>query len=258
MNKDVLLVLIEKDLKELETLTRGFGETDDIAPSILTLAREKVASLGVYFAQLSSEQPVKELHATTNDNPATIFPTMPEEDLEIAKEENRPETQEIIAAPEPAAEEAPAVAEATTSNAAHENEITETAEYTIAEKPVGAAEEKAVPAAPGSAKVSLAESLNAGNHSLNEVLAQQADESLADKLSNGKTDDLRKALSLAERFRFQRELFGGNGEKLNTTLSAINAMHTEEEALAYLSAFGWSDDDECKNDFLHLVHRKFV
>jgi outer membrane biosynthesis protein TonB len=108
------------------------------------------------------------------------------------------------------------------------------------------------------AKASLAEVLNADGHSLNEQLAEKAEPSLANILSNSKIEDLRQALSLAERFRFQRELFGGNGEKMNTTLAAINAMKSEAEATDYLSAYRWNDDDECVVAFKQLVHRKFI
>jgi hypothetical protein len=108
------------------------------------------------------------------------------------------------------------------------------------------------------AKSSLAEVLNANGHSLNDQLSEKAGSSLANILSNAKVEDLRQALSLAERFRFQRELFNGNGEKLNTTLQTLNGMKSLEEAMAYLSAFGWPEESNCVVEFNQLVQRKFL
>ncbi|MCS3064474.1 hypothetical protein NXX40_20010 [Parabacteroides distasonis] len=47
--------------------------------------------------------------------------------------------------------------------------------------------------------------------------------------------DFRKAFSLNDRFRFRRELFGGNEEKMNKAISDLNDLSSYEESVTYLN-----------------------
>jgi len=94
--------------------------------------------------------------------------------------------------------------------------------------------------------------------SRNEQLLK-ADNSISSSLANKKIHDIKQAISIGDRFRFQRELFRGNGEDMNKTLTYINLLATLEEALSFLqSKYGWTPDNETAEDFYQIVRRRFL
>ena len=71
-------------------------------------------------------------------------------------------------------------------------------------------------------------------------------------------DDIRMAISLGDRFLYQRELFGQNAELMQATLTELNGLHTYEEAIAYISArFQWDTESNTYQQFLVTLHRRF-
>ncbi|NDV47818.1 hypothetical protein D0T49_12250 [Paludibacter sp. 221] len=94
---------------------------------------------------------------------------------------------------------------------------------------------------------------------LKERTIDNTDNTIAGAHNNRKIDDIRRAISIGDRFRFQRELFDGNGELLNKTLSKLNEMKDYEEAHAYLQAkFKWNEEDETVESFYQIVKRRFL
>ena len=84
------------------------------------------------------------------------------------------------------------------------------------------------------------------------------DNSLSASLANKKIADIKQAISIGDRFRFQRELFRSNGEDMNKTLNYLNLLATEEEAMSFLkSKYGWDETNPTAEDFYQLVKRKF-
>ncbi len=70
--------------------------------------------------------------------------------------------------------------------------------------------------------------------------------------------DIRQAISLGDRFLFQRELFDGNGEKMQKTLDEINTLDTLDEALAYVREhFDWDKDTHAAQLFENILRRRF-
>ena len=70
--------------------------------------------------------------------------------------------------------------------------------------------------------------------------------------------DIRQAISLGDRFLFQRELFAGNGEKMQKTLDDLNALDTLDEALEYIrSHFDWDKDATAVQLFENVLRRRF-
>jgi len=249
MNKEVLLALIDKDIKELAILNKGFAENDIVSATILGLAKAKAENILTGLVQLGEMQNAPQTVVEAKQEESSVCPVVDETSHVVASEPEKiieleldPEIETVI---EP---EIPAVTEPELPEPAPvEPAPMPEAEPVVETKP----EEEQI-------KHSLAEVLNTNGHSLNDHLVEKSEPSLANILSNAKVEDLRQALSLVERFRFQRELFNGNGEKMNTTLSLLNAMKTEEEAVAYLSALGWQEEDGCVGEFKQLVHRKFL
>lgn len=71
--------------------------------------------------------------------------------------------------------------------------------------------------------------------------------------------DIRKAISLGDRFLFQRELFAADGEKMNKTIDTLNKMNSLEEALEYIQKhFNWQEDSPATKLFISILHRRFA
>ncbi|MDR2968890.1 MAG: hypothetical protein LBV32_04715 [Tannerellaceae bacterium] len=87
----------------------------------------------------------------------------------------------------------------------------------------------------------------------------KASVSLNEILEKKNLSDFRKAFSLNDRFRFRRELFGGNEERMNTTISALNELHSYEESVAFLhNELQWNVEDEAVADFLKFIEKRFM
>ncbi len=70
--------------------------------------------------------------------------------------------------------------------------------------------------------------------------------------------DIRKGISIGDRFLFQRELFQNNPELLQKTLTELNELHSFDEAMAYIDAhFDWDKDQPAYELFLNALHRRF-
>ena len=69
--------------------------------------------------------------------------------------------------------------------------------------------------------------------------------------------DIRLAISLGDRFLYQRELFGQNAELMQKTLTDLNALNSFEEAMNYISSFNWDTESNSYQQFLVTLHRRF-
>jgi hypothetical protein len=71
-------------------------------------------------------------------------------------------------------------------------------------------------------------------------------------------DDIRKAISLGDRFLYQRELFGQNAELMQKTLTELNELSSYEEAILYIGKhFQWDTESNTYQQFLVTLHRRF-
>ena len=71
-------------------------------------------------------------------------------------------------------------------------------------------------------------------------------------------DDIRMAISLGDRFLYQRELFGQNAELMQRTLTELNGLGSFDEAVAYISShFQWDTESSTYQQFLVTLHRRF-
>lgn len=70
-------------------------------------------------------------------------------------------------------------------------------------------------------------------------------------------DDIRLAISLGDRFLYQRELFGQNAELMQRTLTELNALSSFDEAMNYISRFNWDSDSPTYQQFIVTLHRRF-
>ena len=70
-------------------------------------------------------------------------------------------------------------------------------------------------------------------------------------------DDIRLAISLGDRFLYQRELFGQNAELMQKTLTELNSLGSFEEAMNYISRFNWDPESNSYQQFIVTLHRRF-
>ena len=70
-------------------------------------------------------------------------------------------------------------------------------------------------------------------------------------------DDIRLAISLGDRFLYQRELFGQNAELMQRTLTELNELGSFDEAVSYISRFNWDTESNTYQQFIVTLHRRF-
>ena len=73
-----------------------------------------------------------------------------------------------------------------------------------------------------------------------------------------KVTDIKKAISLGDRFLFQRELFGGNGELMAKTIADLNKLDGLDEAEAYIDKrFSWDKESSTYELFYNILKRRW-
>jgi hypothetical protein len=103
----------------------------------------------------------------------------------------------------------------------------------------------------------LGESLVTDKNSVLDKL-QASKETLNPALIGKTVDDIKKAIGINDRFLYQRELFEGNSALMNQTIDEINRMTSFAEAMGFIKAnFGWDDQSETTQAFINIVRRKF-
>ena len=70
-------------------------------------------------------------------------------------------------------------------------------------------------------------------------------------------DDIRQAISLGDRFLYQRELFSQNAELMQRTLTELNGLSSFDEAMSYISRFNWDTESSTYQQFIVTLHRRF-
>jgi hypothetical protein len=72
-------------------------------------------------------------------------------------------------------------------------------------------------------------------------------------------EDIRQAISLGDRFLFQRELFEGNGELMQQALDELNELYSLNEAMTYINEhYEWDKDSTAFQLFENVLKRRFA
>ena len=107
-------------------------------------------------------------------------------------------------------------------------------------------------------KITIADKLTSQTITRNELHAKNENGGINATMANKKIEDIRQAISLGDRFRFQRELFRNNGEEMNKMLSYINMLASYDEVVAFLqSKYAWPENNPAAEDFYQIIKRKF-
>ncbi|MBR5726274.1 MAG: hypothetical protein IKX56_06015 [Muribaculaceae bacterium] len=79
-----------------------------------------------------------------------------------------------------------------------------------------------------------------------------------EKLQRNLTKDIRKAFSVNDRFRYQRELFAGSASAMDTAIEHIEVMTSYGNAeLYFYSQLHWDRENEVVQDFMNIVRNHF-
>ncbi|MDE6642945.1 MAG: hypothetical protein K2K27_02475 [Muribaculaceae bacterium] len=82
--------------------------------------------------------------------------------------------------------------------------------------------------------------------------------SLDQKLSRKISKNFRQAISLNDKFRFRRELFGNSSQQYDAALDLIGEMSSFEEARDYfLDNYGWDADNDDVKSFFEILSNHF-
>ncbi len=277
MSRDVLVALIAKDVKELNMLTAGIEEMDAIPAQYLQLALAKSKSLTESIQELID---FVETEPVAQDNAVAVAEEqrLREEELrrraeaEMEKqvrainEAKEAEEQARIEVERKAREEAERAEQARIEAERKAREEAERAEQARIEAEKKAAEdnqprvEEVVDAVMPQARVTtVADAIQATESVLDKFSLKSDNETVASKIGSMKIDDIKSAITIVDRFRFQRELFDGNAEKMNRAIADLNAMSDMTQAEQYIERnfAGWSASSPAVVDFMELLHRKF-
>lgn len=83
--------------------------------------------------------------------------------------------------------------------------------------------------------------------------------SVNDAMEKRKLSDLRKAFSLNDRFRYRRELFGGNEEVMNKVIMALNNKVSYKESIRFLDEkLHWDFSNPTVKDFIKILEIRFL
>lgn len=279
MDRKLIVTLLKKHIQELEMITEGFLEMTEYPKPIITLARKKTEDILEYISQLEElksqntstdlketdfssisldESPIvlKETEEETVLNIEIVESELTEEIITISEKVDHVEFEqedlvsyEIDLDKEDSSfedEQDEAIDEESNDNdkvVLIESEIIENDTKDVVEMQV---EETII------TQVTTKEKVTLHNMEIEKT-------TIADSHNNKKIDDIRQAISIGDRFRFQRELFGGNGEVLNKTLSYLNQLSNFEEAHTYLkNKFKWDESDETVENFYQIVKRRYL
>ena len=237
MKKEIFIALIQKDIAELDMIAKGLNETGEIAPMVLHLATKKAQDLLTNLMQLTENQskqakieektieiiekkPV-EIEIVLNKEPEIEIKPEPEIKIELEPEPVKiPIQEEVKPLPPPLPPPSPSPEKKTT----------------IADKMAVGAETK-----------------------LDSISKSKENNSVASVISNKKITELKKSISLGDRFRFQRELFSGNVDLMTQTLTDLDAIENHNAALEYLHRkFQWDYETEVVSDFLNILNRRYL
>ena len=91
------------------------------------------------------------------------------------------------------------------------------------------------------------------------ILEGSVQPSLNDVIEKSKLSDLRKAFSLNDRFRYRRELFGGNEDLMNKAIITLNTKDSYKASLQFLEeTLHWDFTDPTVKDFLKILEIRFM
>jgi hypothetical protein len=249
MTKDVLIALIQKDIRELDKLAQGLYETEKPSSTLIGLAAEKATEVAENLKKLDSTDPEVILPEETIPELPTET-TVPEpEEIEV-EPDNTSEAELIIPLIDMNEDTEEVIEEIKEPEIVASEEINQSVETEQSPADIEPQKQSQVTSTPQ-------KTLFEPHITPIESTVKPKENFIASRFSNKKVSDIKQVISLADRFRFQRELFGNSSEKMNQYLAQLNNCQSFSEAENLLSDLGWNYESETVSDFMNLVNRLF-
>lgn len=298
MTKEVYIALIQKDVRELDMIAQGLYETELPSPTVIKLAATKAQEIisnlqllsEVKLSELQKPLTVEIIGKAIVSNepevvkekpkaePAPVIEPEPvvelhqEEAPAVFDEEAEPIFEPITLIDEPEIEELVVESihqeEPVSQSAAEEELSLDIVEEEVHPEPI---EEKTiepeivfentephVEPQKGEVKSSVIEKVVPSVETKVDAFSKNHGNSLGNSLANKKIDSIKQAISMGDRFRYQRELFQNSAEMLVKTINYLDTCANLEQAQAYLATnFNWDAENTNVVDFLNVVSRRF-
>lgn len=292
MNKNKLITFILNDISELDMLTKCMESMETIPYAMHDLALQKVRNILSEFEQLSVES--KE-EAQNGSNVKTVVVETVRQEPSVVESNNSEETQAFVSKTEedPVAEKVEVVEKKQVEEAqkVNTNEVLvspkdnttvvvdvaarNTVNVVTKEPEPRIVEELSTPASVVEVQKEVAKpvetAIPAPAKSVEKATTEQPKSTISNpvitnerfrggrRLESRFVTDLKKALNFNDRFRYQRELFGGDMALLNSTIDKLNAMSSLQEAEAYVAEnFNWDTTEGAGLEFMELLEARFT
>ena len=269
MDKKELIGFILNDIKELELIAKGMHEMDKIPGVMQELAISKTQNILDRFLRLRADSFVGEPEKV-EPKPVVHAEEKTEEKIQIEQppakkipEKLEPQQEEMV---ELIVEEQEVVLfqEIEPEEKAAEEEESKISESEILKSEISAMiqpvdqqpeEEKGTVFAGGKVKV---QERTTNEKFKSRTLSANTAVTTGKRAESRFIQNLRKAINLNDRYRYQRELFGGNGELMNSVIDKLDTMNSLEEAVTYVrTEFIWDAESETVTDFYLLLESRF-
>ena len=293
MDKQTIITLLRKDIAELMQLTEGFDQIAQCPPVLIQLALQKTNSVQQILNELLTLPKTVEKVEKATENEATQLTKPVEETIAVQntqiiteqsntnekvtvdipeevqiKEQNLPEQNEQLPVEIEekelkmdenvlTVETQSEVVDVEIEEPLEKEEEKEIVEDTLNESPeeVEEVEEEIEE----QEELEDEEDKVAVNEERIELIAKPEILTRNDSIVNSKIEDISKAISLGDRFLFQRELFGNNGEIMQKTIAHLNSINSAEEAMTYLQKkFAWDKESTTVERFIQLISRRYL
>ncbi|MCA6074218.1 hypothetical protein [Fulvivirga sedimenti] len=122
----------------------------------------------------------------------------------------------------------------------------------------GEDKKKEIRKAPDQAEEKKKEKNTGHKPTLNDLLQKDEVPTLADIHRRAKIEDIKKSLSINQRFMFVNTLFNGSEEAFERTVEHIESVSNSEEAISFLTHkfTNWDHDSEEVSEFIQLIRRR--
>lgn len=263
MDSKDLMSLISEDVKELSLLCSGMTEMVSVPFSVLSLAKGKASSLLQRIERLEACQKEEALSGKGDVSVPERHPVDVAEpkrsEVTAASEEERVEsmTSPVV--------ETPPVQESTKAEDKHEkrlDDVVESVEYQSEEpihvKKVDVPEKNNLETQKKDKDVVARPEVKAHAPESGSVRTVLDANRSAKRVESRFVQSIRKAITLNDRIRYLNELFGGDADLMSSTIAALDAMHSLQEAEDYVKwNFSWDEADEAVSDFMRLLEDRF-
>lgn len=221
---------LEARVAQLEEVNEAMKREGDEAKAMVATLQAEVAALVAAGVTAQAAEPEVEIELIVEEESPLQLPT--EEETEELQEEVPEEVQEEL-------------------------EVLEIIDAPLAEELI--MEEPTVEPEAEPMIESIAEPLLAPQPEIKPTVPTQRPMPQQTSLFGSAVEDIRQAISLGDRFLFQRELFAGNGELMQKTLDEINTLTSLNEAMDYvLDNFDWDKDSTAVQLFENVLKRRFA